>query len=166
MTTAICGVTHPLDRHGTELKQENLTVITIHIPGVPVPKARPRASSIGGKPTLYTPATTRAYEQAVKMAAWAAMAKAPPLEGAVSARVVVTLPVPESWSRAKRADALAGRVRPASRPDLDNYVKAVLDGCNGAVWRDDSQIVSLSAEKRYGSEPSAMVEVERSEVAR
>lgn len=27
------------------------------------------------------PAATRAYEQAVKMAAWAAMAKAPPLEG-------------------------------------------------------------------------------------
>lgn len=139
--------------------------VVIHIPGTPVPKARPRATSIGGRPTLYTPAATRAYEQAVRLAARQAMAKAPPLDGAVSARVIVTLPVPESWSQRRRADALAGLVMPAQRPDLDNYVKAVLDGCNGEVWRDDCQIVGIAAMKRYGAEPGVRVEAERAGVA-
>lgn len=37
-----------------------------------------------------------------------------------------------------------------ARPDIDNLVKAVTDALNGILWKDDSQIVSLSAEKRYG----------------
>lgn len=33
---------------------------------------------------------------------------------------------------------------PAKRRwDLDNVVKAVLDGCNKIVWKDDKQIVSI-----------------------
>jgi Holliday junction resolvase RusA-like endonuclease len=35
------------------------------------------------------------------------------------------------------------------RPDIDNYIKSVLDLCNGVLWKDDSQIVSIEAEKRW-----------------
>lgn len=35
------------------------------------------------------------------------------------------------------------------RPDIDNYVKSILDLCNGRVWKDDSQIVFLEAEKAW-----------------
>lgn len=134
-------------------------MITIHIPGVPVPKARPRATSIGGRPTLYTPAATRAYEQAVKLCARTAMAKAPPLEGAVLLVALITVPVPESWPKARRAEAIAGRVWPTSRPDRDNYIKALQDGCNGIVWRDDAQSVAGLEVKRYGEAPGVVMAV-------
>lgn len=136
-------------------------MITIHIPGAPVPKARPRATSIGGRPTLYTPAATRAYEQAVKLCARSAMAKAPPLEGAVLLVALITVPVPESWPKARRADAIAGRVWPTSRPDRDNYLKALQDGCNGIVWRDDAQSVAGLEVKRYGETPGVLLAVSR-----
>lgn len=133
--------------------------ITIRVPGEPVAKGRPRATAIGGQARMYTPATTRSYEQRVAVAAREAMAKAPPMEGPLSVSIEVTMPIPVSWSRRKQADALAGLVMPTGRPDLDNLVKALTDACNGIVWRDDAQIVRLTAEKRYGSHPCAAVSV-------
>jgi len=37
---------------------------------------------------------------------------------------------------------------PASKPDLDKLVRAVLDGCL-PVWTDDSLVVELVAKKRW-----------------
>lgn len=36
-----------------------------------------------------------------------------------------------------------------ARPDLDNYLKAVMDAFNGIVYKDDSQIVKFTASKVY-----------------
>ena len=133
--------------------------IKIRVPGDPVPKGRPRATAIGGQARMYTPAATRAYEQRVAVAAREATAKAPPMDGALSVSIEITMPIPASWTKAKRADALAGMVMPTGRPDLDNLIKALTDACNGIVWRDDAQIVRLMAEKRYGEQPGAVVSV-------
>jgi len=38
------------------------------------------------------------------------------------------------------------------RPDLDNLIKSVKDALTGIIWKDDSQIVKLRAEKRFGPE--------------
>lgn len=133
--------------------------VTIRIPGDPVAKGRPRATAIGGQARMYTPATTRAYEQRVAIAAREAMAKAPPMEGALSVSIEITMPIPVSWSKRKQAEALAGLVMPTGRPDLDNLIKALTDACNWIVWRDDAQIVRLMAEKRYGEQPGAVVSV-------
>ena len=35
------------------------------------------------------------------------------------------------------------------RPDVDNLLKSVLDGLNGIVYNDDSQIVRIEADKAY-----------------
>lgn len=35
------------------------------------------------------------------------------------------------------------------RPDLDNYIKAILDGLNGVAWKDDGQVYSVNAAKWY-----------------
>lgn len=35
------------------------------------------------------------------------------------------------------------------RPDIDNYVKAIFDLCNGLAWKDDSQIVFMDAKKAW-----------------
>ena len=40
---------------------------------------------------------------------------------------------------------------PVTRPDIDKLARAVLDAITdtGLIWRDDSQVVRLSAEKKY-----------------
>jgi len=40
------------------------------------------------------------------------------------------------------------------RGDIDNYLKALFDGCNELVWRDDVQIVEVKATKWYGYGPT------------
>lgn len=39
------------------------------------------------------------------------------------------------------------------KPDIDNYEKAVLDACNGVLWADDSQIISLFGLKLWTPTP-------------
>ena len=39
------------------------------------------------------------------------------------------------------------------RSDLDNVVKAVQDALNGVIYKDDAQIVSLHATKKYDMSP-------------
>ena len=46
-----------------------------------------------------------------------------------------------------------------SRPDADNIGKAVTDGCNGIVWRDDSLIVDWRVTKTYALDPRVLVAV-------
>ena len=59
------------------------------------------------------------------------------------AHVVFWVPMPDSWSQKKRSAML---YKPhTQRPDLDNYVKALLDGC----YAEDSTVWRLSAEKRW-----------------
>ncbi len=67
--------------------------------------------------------------------------------------------IPASWSLKKQRGAAMGEIQHTKRPDLDNVVKAIKDGCNGVAWKDDSQVVSLSARKIYGP-PSVEVEIE------
>lgn len=47
-----------------------------------------------------------------------------------------------------------------SRPDLTNLIKIIEDACNGIIYKDDSQIVRLISEKRYGSKNFTWVEAE------
>ena len=56
----------------------------------------------------------------------------------------------------KRALAITGEVLPVGKPDLDNLVKAVLDGIRVIVISDDAAIVDVRAAKRYGIEPKTI----------
>lgn len=38
---------------------------------------------------------------------------------------------------------------PISKPDVDNYLKLVLDALNGVVYTDDSRVCSVHAHKRF-----------------
>ena len=55
--------------------------------------------------------------------------------------------------------AITGAVRPTSRPDVDNYVKAILDAINTIVVADDSQVVELRAAKKFGVSPKLVATV-------
>jgi len=81
-----------------------------------------------------------------------------PIGGPVEVVVEAFMMVPASWSLRKRLSAIAGQIKPITKPDLDNIVKA-LDGMNGIVVVDDSQIVKLTATKRYSDIPQLIVTV-------
>jgi len=130
--------------------------VTVVIAGEPVAKARPRVTRRG---IAYTPAHTRKYEAHGRLAAQLAMRDRPPIEAPVRLELVAELPIPASWSGRKRARAVAGDLFPTSRPDVDNYIKAGLDSLNEIVVRDDSQIVEITARKRFSIAPKLAMTV-------
>ena len=133
--------------------------IEFFVPGAPVGKGRPRAARRGTGVVMFTPEKTAGYEALVAATASNAMrAEAAPLfTGPLEAVLEMRIPIPASWSKAHKAAALAGIELPTSRPDIDNVAKAILDACNGVVFRDDAQVVMLVATKAFSDEPGVRV---------
>lgn len=124
--------------------------VKIVVDGLPVAKGRARVTRQG---FAYTPAHTRKYEDYFRFAASQVMGDRPPLDGPLKVTCLAVMPVPVSFSRRKKADAMAGSIKPTGRPDLDNLWKAAADACNSIVWTDDARITTTVARKRYGDNP-------------
>jgi Holliday junction resolvase RusA-like endonuclease len=129
-----------------------MSPVTITVQGPPQGKGRARAFLRGGRIGHYTPQKTRSYESLIFGAAVDAMGDRAPFEQAVQFTLRAVYPVPASWSERKREKALAGAIKPTKKPDLDNVAKAWNDAMNGVVYRDDSQVVIMFMDKRYGSQ--------------
>jgi Holliday junction resolvase RusA-like endonuclease len=136
-----------------------MNYITFTIPGEPVAKGRARSFVRNGHVAHYTPEKTAHYENLVRLAAQQAMAGRAPIEGPVRLVVDAWLGIPVSWSLNKQRQAALHAIQPTKRPDLDNILKAVKDGMNNIVWRDDSQVVVVQASKVYG-QPRVEVKVQ------
>ena len=108
----------------------------------PTAKARP----VFGKGKVFTPERTREYEETVREFAEAAMEGRPPVEFGVTVRCHFQFKSKNGGWR-------------TSKPDLDNLIKAVTDGMNGIVYKDDSQIVAIGAGKANGDANEVEVEV-------
>jgi Holliday junction resolvase RusA-like endonuclease len=135
--------------------------IVVTLTGTPVAVARARFVRATGH--AFTPAKTRQYQSALRLAAQRSMNGRTPLECALSVVVDAHFPIPTSWSRRRRELALAGQLMPMVKPDLDNLLKQ-LDSFNQVIWVDDRQVVTALVRKRYSDRP--MLHVEISEVAR
>ena len=127
---------------------------TFIVYGQPQGKARPRFTRTG---RAYTPKKTADYEDEIRLMAKAAMGITEPLETPIAAYIYISMPVPQSYSKKRSKDCLDGFERPTKKPDLDNVAKAFLDACNGIVYKDDSQVVSLHVTKVYGDTASVQV---------
>jgi len=134
-----------------------ITNVAFQVPGEPQGKGRARVGRIAGHARMFTPAKTVAYEGLIAHAAATAMGGHPPISGACMVDVCASISVPASWSKRKREDALAGKIRPTKKPDGDNILKAVCDGMNGVVFRDDSQAVHCIVRKAYQLTPGLSV---------
>ena len=134
-------------------------VIAFTVPGQPQGKGRPRIGRDGPHARMFTPQKTVAYEGLIARAAHQVMAGRPMLDDAVAVTLALHCQVPASWSGKKQRLALAGEVMPTTKPDADNVVKAVFDGLNGVLWRDDVQVVDLQVRKRYSATPCVYIEV-------
>lgn len=140
-------------------------MISFTVPGQPQGKGRARIGKVGPHARMFTPAKTVAYESLVSHAAHQAMDGGALIDQAVHVFMTITCQVPASWSKKKQASALLQQIRPTTKPDIDNVEKAIFDGCNGVVWRDDVCVVSVHKEKRYGSTPGVQVIITPAEVA-
>lgn len=106
-----------------------ISSITVH--GEPRSKARPRFTTRNGKVTAYTPKTTVTAERNYAQA-WKAK-------------------VPANATNKDAAYEVEARFYYAKhqRRDVDNMLKAVLDGLNGIAWVDDTQVLNISGKKIF-----------------
>ena len=79
-----------------------------------------------------------------------AMGASEAFKGALEAFIYVTFPIPPSYSKKRTEACLNDSEKHTKRPDLDNVVKAVIDGMDKIVFDNDSQITSIHATKVYG----------------
>ena len=125
--------------------------ITINQP--PVPKSRPRMTKSGH---VYTPQKTRDYEELVALLA--RIATHHTLDGPLKLTIDFYMPMPKSI---KTKMTKSGQIfRPATKPDIDNLIKAVLDGMNGIAYYDDKQIVEIYCREFYSDNPRTEIELE------
>lgn len=137
-------------------------MIRFTVPGEPVAKGRARIGrDATGRPIAITPAKTRKFENLVALAAQQAMAGREPYGRNIplSVLIVATMTAPASWSMRKQQAAVNQHILPTKRPDLDNFLKAAFDGCNGVIFADDCSIVRLESRKEYGPVPGLTVQV-------
>lgn len=135
-----------------------MQIIQFEIPGQPVAQGRPRASTRGGFVKMYDPPESKRYKQHVRSAA-IPYAPKEPLEGPLEVRMTFYRRTLKSFTKKEEREAADGILRPTTRPDSSNYIKGVEDALNGLMWKDDSQIVTLIAEKYYSDEPRVFVEI-------
>lgn len=119
-------------------------MIKFTIPGHPVPQGRPRFYRRGKFVGTYDPAESASFKN--RVALFAKQAQPKPLDGAVSVTATFYLKRPKSMMGKKWLDMPEPCIK---RPDIDNLIKAILDGCNGVLWHDDGQVCSIFCEKKY-----------------
>jgi Holliday junction resolvase RusA-like endonuclease len=102
------------------------------------PKGRPRFAVRGKFVSTYTDAKTKQYESDLRALIKESYQEAP-MDGALSLTLIFNLKRPRSVKRAC----------PTVRPDIDNYVKSVMDAANGILYHDDSQVCELICKKQY-----------------
>lgn len=137
----------------------DLRPVSFVVPGEPVGKGRPRIGKVGNHARMFTPAKTASYEGLIALAGTEAMAGRQLIEGAVMVELRIVMSVPTSKPKKWKAQALAGEVFPTKKPDMDNVIKAIYDGLNGVVWKDDVQVVDAFVRKRYGETPGVLVRI-------
>lgn len=135
-------------------------MITFLVEGKPQGKARARTfyDKRVGKMRSITPEQTKSYEDLIR---WSYKAAGGQYMGEKTLQVDIQAiyPIPKAFSKAKRNDAINGNIRPTTKPDCDNVIKAVLDALNGVAYYDDSQVVDLMVRKFYGERPYIKVTI-------
>lgn len=129
------------------------------IPGIPIPKARPRV--VRGH--AFTPKKTKEYETLVQDVYNLTVGKYLG-DSAIVATIDLYFPIPESYSKSKKKRIADGEIKHTKRPDVDNCAKAILDALNEVAYKDDAQIVESRITKHYAVDGEVRAEVVLEEV--
>lgn len=67
--------------------------------------------------------------------------------------------IPQSFNKQEKELAEIGDKLPVTRPDVDNYLKGILDALNGVAYKDDNQITAIHVYKFYSVNPRIEIEI-------
>ena len=96
------------------------------------------------------------HSQGSALAVWrstvalsARFAGAKPVEGAIGIEITFRVRRPKTVKRDY----------PTVAPDLDKYIRGVLDALTGIGYQDDSQVIDIKAKKVYSDTPGADIKI-------
>lgn len=137
-------------------------MIEFKVEGKAVPQPRPRVVRMrNGQSRAYNSEKSVVYKRIVKAAALSEMNKQrlTMTDRPLSMRLTFVFAPPKSYTKKKLEAVKSGELRYTKKPDLDNLAKAILDACNNTVYKDDSQIITLSINKEYGHTDHVAVKI-------
>lgn len=131
------------------------TIIEVIIPMKPVAKERPRSGA--GK--FYTPKKTHSAERTIGLLVSNKM-KVNGIRSIETGPVKVTALFSFNIAGTKKQGCWK-----ATRPDVDNLGKTVLDALNGVAFKDDGQVAEFICRKKFSNEDSVTVRIESLQAA-
>ncbi len=144
--------------------------LVVKVFGTPGPQGSKRGYVRNGRVSLVESSkAVKPWREAVKYAAYDALTAggtesfAAALTGPVLVDVTFTLTRPRSHYRTGRNAELlrdGAPAYPAGKPDIDKLLRSTLDALGDAgVWRDDAQVVAVTARKVYFDVAGARIKV-------
>ena len=101
----------------------------------------------------------KSYQATIQAKCLEAWGTKPLIETAVAIHLVFIKSYPKNLPKKEASRERRLREALVRKPDLDNMVKAAIDGVKGIIIKDDTVVVKLTAEKRFGPEPMTMITV-------
>jgi Holliday junction resolvase RusA-like endonuclease len=138
-------------------------MIQFSVAGNPVGKARARTffNEKGEHVVTTTPDKTVLYQNLVKVIALESMKNnnIELTEEPVSMEIKAYYQIPKSATKKLKALMAENKLLPCKKPDIDNVIKIIADSLNGIAYKDDTQIVKLTAHKLYSDNPRVEIKL-------
>ena len=119
------------------------TIYQLFVEGIPKPQPRPRLANNG---KVFNPHSADAWKNQIKAAFIACRQET--ITTPVCLKAAFYLPMPKDM---KKNLTLADEVIAHNTiPDLDNFLKSLMDGItNAGIWKDDALVYKIESEKWY-----------------
>ena len=127
----------------------------IVVPGKPIAKGRPRFTKIGNFVKVYSP---QAKEEKAVTKEIRSQWRLKPLDCPVVVSMAFLMPITQASKKAV-ASMLSGATKHTKKSDIDNLIKLYLDCMTGVVYKDDSQVYEVEANKAFGQVPETIIRV-------
>ena len=133
--------------------------VRFFVPGLPRPGGSKKGFYVPKlRRVVITEDNKRSKDWRATVALVASQTVKEPLEGPLSVRFEFRLPRPKGHF-GKRGIRPSAPEYPAVKPDTTKLIRSTEDAMSGIVWRDDAQIVSQVAIKRYAEPIGAWITV-------
>lgn len=126
------------------------------VPGNPVGMQRARVFTDFRTGKIRACSPQKSTDFKARIAFFARQAGVSILNKPVTLKITVFVPRPKYLDKRKILNPLTP-IPCDKRPDLDNYIKSVMDALNGIAYRDDGQVCSVIAHKFYHNQKDAPV---------
>ena len=140
------------------------------IEGTPVAEQRHRTVTRNGKTIRYLPKKTKDYQKKIQTKFKQEMERAkqelPLFKKGEEVELIVYAGkrIPKSYTKKQTEEILKNGRKPATKPDVDNYAKIVMDALNGLAYKDDNQVSTILVKKMYvqpDTPEKLMISIER-----